>query len=121
MLKFKERLVELRKEHGMTQDDLAHKLGMTRSAICNYEKGIREPSFEILEVVADIFNVSISDLLDESEASRLVMLYAGRGQELVDAFYALNEEGQNKLIEYANLLVSSGSYKKRGSDSVVSA
>lgn len=57
----------LRKERSITQDQLGKALGITRQAISNYEKGLREPDYETLESIADYFNVDMSYLLGETE------------------------------------------------------
>lgn len=48
---------------GMSQKELAEKVGISRSAIGMYETGEREPDFETLEAFADIFNVNMDTLL----------------------------------------------------------
>lgn len=58
-MKFADRLKELRKENGWTQDELAEKLGISRSAVGMYEQGRREPDFEMLDLAADVFDVSV--------------------------------------------------------------
>ncbi|MBR3366318.1 MAG: helix-turn-helix transcriptional regulator [Lachnospiraceae bacterium] len=63
MGKFGEKLKALRKEQDLTQDDLAEKLGISRSAVGMYEQGRREPDFEILDNAAELFNVSIGYLV----------------------------------------------------------
>lgn len=57
------RLAQLRKERGMTQDDLAASLRVSRSTTGMYEQGRREPDFEFLDTVADFFDVSIGFLV----------------------------------------------------------
>lgn len=54
-----ERIKELREKSGMTQTELAEKIGVSKSVISAYEKGIRNPSHKILESISDIFGVSI--------------------------------------------------------------
>lgn len=54
---------KLRTECHLTQDELASKLGLTRSTIGMYETGKREPDFETLEAIADFFNVNFNYLL----------------------------------------------------------
>ena len=49
----------LRKAQGMTQADLAKKLKQSPSSITMYETGRREPDFETLEALADVFNVPL--------------------------------------------------------------
>ena len=63
MNKFKEVLKNLRKEYGFTQKQLADKLGISLSAVSMYEGGKREPSFEILQKIADLLNVDMNYLL----------------------------------------------------------
>lgn len=53
----------LRLQHGLTQQELAEKLGISAVTISGYELGRREPSIEILERIADCFGVSVDYLL----------------------------------------------------------
>lgn len=53
----------LRNRSGLTQMDLAKKLGVAKSTISMYENGQREPEFETLEALADYFNVTMDFLL----------------------------------------------------------
>lgn len=48
----------LREKAGMTQTELANRLGLSKSVISAYEKGIRNPSFKILPLLAQTFNVT---------------------------------------------------------------
>lgn len=47
----------------MTQPELAEKIGVSRSAISMYEGGKREPEYEVLEAIADTFNVDMNTLI----------------------------------------------------------
>lgn len=74
MARFFERLRSLRKERGMSQQELADQLtllldtkGCSKSSINMYERGEREPGFEILEAMADYFNVDMDYLLGKSD------------------------------------------------------
>lgn len=49
MKKWNEVIRELRKEKGMTQIELAGKLGIARATLANYETGNREPELEVFE------------------------------------------------------------------------
>lgn len=62
MSSFSVNLRYLRKRADMTQPELAQKLGTSRSTISMYELGSREPNFETLEAIADIFNVDMNTL-----------------------------------------------------------
>ena len=52
-----DKIKDLREKAGMTQTELAEKLGVSKSVISAYEKGIRNPSYKILRLLADTFNV----------------------------------------------------------------
>ncbi|WP_247930729.1 helix-turn-helix domain-containing protein [Streptococcus mitis] len=66
MEKFHEKLKMLRKKEGLTQQEVADKIGINRPSYSNWEKGRREPSFENLSMLACIFDVSIDFLLSEN-------------------------------------------------------
>lgn len=59
---FKDELLRLRKQDGLTQAELALRLGLAKSTISMYERGKREPDFETLEAIADYFNVDMNRL-----------------------------------------------------------
>lgn len=58
-----ERISFLREAKGMTQEELAVKLGISRSSLSHYEKNRRKPDYVIISAMADIFHVSIDYLL----------------------------------------------------------
>ena len=66
MSRFGNILRALRKERGLTQNQLANELQFTRSTIANYEQGNRLPQIETLSKLADYFGVSIDYLLGRS-------------------------------------------------------
>ena len=74
------------KKH-LTQEQLAHKLGVTKSVVSAYETGARLPSYDILITIARIFNVS-TDFLLGVENKREIDL-SGLSQEEIDALMAL--------------------------------
>lgn len=57
------RLSELRKVHKLRQEDLAKRVGIARTTYAMYEQGKREPDYEILQKLADFFEVSVDYLL----------------------------------------------------------
>lgn len=72
-MRFADIIKNLRKENGMTQTELAKKLGLTRSSLSMYELGEREPSFEILEAFADFFNVDMDYLLGRTDKTTKIL------------------------------------------------
>ena len=69
MSHFSDKLVALRKEHGMSQQVLAEKTGLSRSAIGMYETGRREPDMATLELFARFFNVDMNTLFTAGNAT----------------------------------------------------
>lgn len=57
------RIKELRNKYKLTQSNLAERLGVTVSSIAAYENNSRQPSYEVLIKMADVFKVTIDSLL----------------------------------------------------------
>lgn len=62
MAEFKDILQYLREKSGMSQRELAAKLNLSSAAVSNYEKGVRVPDLQTLNLLADIFGVSLGFL-----------------------------------------------------------
>ena len=62
MAQLSDMLTYLRKRKGLSQQELANTLKISRSAIGMYETGKREPDLETLEVFADFYNVDMNTL-----------------------------------------------------------
>lgn len=62
-VEFHEKLQELRKERGLTQEELAEALYVSRTAISKWESGRGYPSIDSLKEISKFFSVSIDDLL----------------------------------------------------------
>ncbi len=67
MANFSSRLRGLRKAKELTQQQLAKYVGISKSSINMYERGEREPGLEMLETIADFFNVDLDYLLGKSD------------------------------------------------------
>ena len=68
-MEFKDRLKELRMKRGYSQYDLAKKLGVSKSTISMMEIGSRQPSKEVMELIADFFNVTLDYLMGKDDVS----------------------------------------------------
>lgn len=62
MPEFKDMLKYFRAREGLSQRELAEKLGISVSAVSMYEVGKREPDFETEEKIADFFNTDLNTL-----------------------------------------------------------
>jgi transcriptional regulator with XRE-family HTH domain len=132
-MKFNEKLCELRKQNGMTQEELAAKLYVSRTAISKWESGRGYPNIESLKAVAEVFSVSVDELLspeqmlDIAEESRkkseshlcdlvfglvdvcaalllFLPLFANRAGEIIQAVSLLNLEA-SPYVKISFLLV----------------
>lgn len=68
---FSKRLAQIRKARGLSQYELANRLGYSRGQISNYEQGTRQPDLETLNKIADFFEVTSDYLLGRSNDPRL--------------------------------------------------
>ena len=60
---FSEHLLQLRKDKGIKQPELAEQLGISLRAYQYYEQGEREPSLSTLVALADFYNISLDELV----------------------------------------------------------
>ena len=79
-MEFNEKLQELRKSRGLTQEELAAKLYVSRTAISKWESGRGVPNIESLKAISKFFSVSIDELLSSGE-----LLVIAEGELLVIA------------------------------------
>ena len=64
---FAQKLINLRKSRGLTQEQLALEIFVSRSMIAKYETGKAYPTNEILQRIADYFNVSVDELVQKEQ------------------------------------------------------
>lgn len=72
MQKFSQRLIALRKERGLTQEDLAKIINKKRSTVGGYEVEGKEPDLEMICFLAQYFDVSTDYLLGNSDERKHV-------------------------------------------------
>lgn len=70
-----ERLKALRTQRGLLQKEVAEKIGVDRTTYVKYEKGSSDPNFEILQRLADYFNVTVDYLLGHKGRSEMSDLF----------------------------------------------
>ena len=66
-MEFSEKLQTLRKQKGLTQEELAKSLYVSRTAISKWESGRGTPSIESLKAISKFFSVTVDDLLSSDE------------------------------------------------------
>ena len=65
-MNFSEKLKEIRKKEGISQEQLAERIGVTRQAITKWETGKGLPDIENMVIIAEIFKTTIDELLMDS-------------------------------------------------------
>ena len=64
MMKIGQKLKELRKAYGLTQEQLSGKLGISRVNYTRYENDKVRPDYETLINIADFYDVTLDELFD---------------------------------------------------------
>ena len=65
----KDIIYELRTKNGLSQDELAKKVYVTRQAVSRWETGETLPNTDTLKLLSNLFNVSINTLLGSFDSS----------------------------------------------------
>ena len=105
---------ELRKKHNMSQEFVAEKLGYKSfTTIQKWESGVSEPPMKKAKELATLFNVDLDKLVGDvpSPPAAAPALSPDR-EELLANYDKLNDEGKQKVRDYASDLVDSGKYEK---------
>lgn len=82
--KLGQKLKDLRKSRGFTQEQLGEYVGITKSAIVNYEAGIRKIPLDLLSKLADFHAVSIDSLFEREKTLQNVLESSLSKNELSD-------------------------------------
>lgn len=70
-MKLEENLVRLRKEHGLSQNDLAEKLNVSRQAVSRWEQGAAMPSTDNLIYLSKLYGITLDALIYGEEKTEL--------------------------------------------------
>ena len=85
-MEFNEKLQELRKSKGLTQEELAEKLFVSRTAISKWESGRGYPGIDSLKEIARFFSVTIDDLICSDE---MISVAENEKREFADKYVSL--------------------------------
>lgn len=117
MSKFSERFKELRSSRKLSQQELADRLGTSKSSINMYERGEREPGLEMLENIADFFNVDMDYLIGKTQTANQALENKEKStpqterdvlkQKIIELLAQLNEEELKEAARYLAYLISS--------------
>lgn len=111
-----ERIRQLRIQHQMTQEELGAKVGVQKAAIYKYENGLivnlKRSTLEKLAIVLETTPTYLMGLEDDENDSSILSELTSQQSALLSSFDQLNEEGQQKAVDYVDDLVLTGRYKK---------
>ena len=97
-MEFNNKLYELRKQKGFSQEELANRLNVSRQTISKWEVGESTPDMEKLIAISDLFELSLDELVKSEEPKT-----TGKSEQIVKSeFYSdvkehfLTEENKKK-------------------------
>ena len=117
-MEFKDRIRNRRLELGLTLDEVARIVGVSNATISRWESGVIENQRrDKVELLAKALRLSPGELMgwprNGSETT------SSQDAALLQLFHQLNEDGQQKVVTYAEDLVSSGKYEQASPRKVV--
>lgn len=113
-MKTKEIIYQLRTKNGMSQDELAEKVYVTRQAVSRWENGETVPNTETLKLLSKLFNVSINTLL----GSPRKLICQCCGMPLEDSIISHNADGSLNE-DYCQWCFADGTYSYNNMDDLI--
>ena len=110
----KDILLELRTKNGLSQDDLAEKVFVTRQAVSRWENGETVPNTETLKLLSKLYNVSINTLLGSPHK----LICQCCGMPLEDEIIGRNEDGTLNE-DYCKWCYADGTYTYSSMDDLI--
>ena len=71
-MKFNEKLIMLRKQHNLSQEQVAEKLGVARQTISKWELGETTPEMDKLIIMSELYNITLDELMKEENEGKVV-------------------------------------------------
>ena len=90
---FADNLVDLRKYHAMSQEELAERIGVSRQTLSKYETGESLPDIEKCKALADVFGITIDDLISYEKTAGMGLMVPPRGKHIF-GMVRVGEKGQ---------------------------
>ena len=79
---FRDNLITLRKLHNISQEELAERVGISRQTLSKYETGESIPDIEKCKVMAEVFGVSLDDLVNYDSAENKGLKIPPKGKHM---------------------------------------
>ena len=83
-MSFADNLMELRKLNNLSQEDIAEKIGVSRQTLSKYETGESLPDIERCKMLADLFGVTMDDLIsyEKNDSDNLGCVIPPKGKHI---------------------------------------
>jgi len=107
-MSFGDKLCELRKAKGLTQEQLANMIGVAKSTLTGYEKNNREPNIPTLKKIAVALNVMVEELLGIESPKIPVQAVSDDEIALLNDYRLLNTQGKDYIT--ITMAMAVGSY-----------
>ena len=114
-MEFHVNLRNYREAAGLTQLQVAERLGITKSTYCNYESGKREPDVAKIKKIAKALGVSADALLETGHDSKKAPLYSSEAMEVAKTFDQLDGHGRGAVKAILDFEHASAVAEKRQS------
>lgn len=88
----------LREQHGMSQYELAAKIGKSRAAISQYEHGNTIPRMGVIEDMARVFGVKKSAIIENRTDYGFLNLATDDERELIELYRQMSDKAQRALL-----------------------
>ena len=114
-----QRIKDVRKKAGLTQKELGEKLGLAFQSIAQWENDLRNPKIDTLQRLAAALGVPLEELIGlpaPAGSAGPDSALPDDVQRVASSMEQMNQEGREKVVDYAEDLEASGRYKKHGPD-----
>jgi len=111
-MELKDKIARLRKINGLTQVELAKKVGITTRALQNYEMGTRTPMIDTLTKIAYALDVEVDELVTDNEHFII---------EAKEKYGSRGKAAAEELVKNANALFAGGEISEEDKQNVMEA
>lgn len=105
MKKLGKHLADLRKKHHFKQKDLAREFNVSQQVISNVERGQSEPDIELLQKMADIYNISLDQLVGRDFTGKTI---GDIEHKIINCIKSMDDKGKELSLD---LLIQIAQYQ----------
>lgn len=95
-----------RLDAGLTQAEVAERLGITAQAISNFERGINNIESSLLIKMCEIYKISVTEITGEQKESPDQLVLTGVDKELYELLMQIPEEQKKLFLEMGRVFVN---------------